>query len=117
MDLAKIPAALYRRVGDVIYVSGHVGFDADGNPVEDFAGHAQQTFDNLKATLAAEDATLADVVSTTCFLADFANFATFNEVWAANFPTNPPSRTTVQVGFGHPGVLLEVNAIAHLNQR
>lgn len=116
MDLAKIPAALYRRVGDVIYVSGHVGFTPAGEPVADFAGHAQQTFDNLAATLAAEGAALTDIVSTTCFLSDFANFATFNEVWAANFPTNPPSRTTVQAGFGHPGVLLEVNAIAHLNQ-
>ena len=38
MDLAKIPAALYRRVGDVIYVSGHVGFTASGEPVQPY-GH------------------------------------------------------------------------------
>lgn len=116
MDISKIPAAMYRRIGGVIYISGHVGIDQNGETGANFAEHAQIVFDNLAHTLSAEGATLANIVSTSCFISDFSHFDTFNKVWARNFPENPPTRTTVQAGFGGPEILLEINAVAHLSE-
>lgn len=116
MDISGIPASLYRRIGDVIYISGHVGIDENGGTGANFEEHAQIVLDNMAHTLSLEGATLADVVTTQCFISDFANFDTFNKVYARNFGDNKPGRTTVQAGFGSPDLLLEINGIAYLNQ-
>jgi len=55
---------------------------------------------------------LSDVVKTTCFLADIADFQAFNEVYAEAFADDPPTRSTFQVGAFPNGLLVEIEAIA-----
>ena len=52
-----------------------------------------------------------DVVKTTVFLADLADFPTFNEIYAGHFTRPYPARTTVQAGLA-PGLLVEIEAVA-----
>ena len=72
---------------------------------------AKQVLENLKAVLEASGAALDTVLKTTCFLADMADFAPFNELYAAYF-TGCPARSCVAVKQLPKGVLVEVEAIA-----
>ena len=65
----------------------------------------------MAACLAATGCGMGDVVKTTVFLTDLANFAVFNEVYARHFEPPYPARSTVQVGLAD-GLLVEIEAIA-----
>jgi 2-iminobutanoate/2-iminopropanoate deaminase len=67
---------------------------------------------NLGAVLDAAGASYADIVKTTCFLVDLADFAAFNEVYARFMPDPPPARSTFAVAALPRGALVEVEAIA-----
>ena len=71
----------------------------------------EQVMANIKALLESQGAKFADVVKTTCFLADIADFAAFNEVYAKYF-TGKPARSCVAVKDLPKGVLCEVECIA-----
>ena len=83
----------------------------DGRRREDITAQAKQVLENLKAVLEASGAALDTVLKTTCFLADMADFAPFNELYAAYF-TGCPARSCVAVKQLPKGVLVEVEAIA-----
>ena len=68
--------------------------------------------ENLRAVLEAAGSTLDQVVKTTVFVADLADFATVNEVYATFFRDLPPARSTVQVAGLPAGALVEIEAIA-----
>jgi 2-iminobutanoate/2-iminopropanoate deaminase len=68
--------------------------------------------ENLKAVLAAGGCTFRDVVRTTIYLVDLANFATVNEVYGAFFEAPFPARATVQVAALPRGAQVEIDAIA-----
>jgi 2-iminobutanoate/2-iminopropanoate deaminase len=89
-----------------------VGVDpATGKPAsDDVRGQTRQVLRNVQAVLEAGGSSLDRVVKTTCFLTDIANFAAFNEVYREFFPTDPPARSTVQVGIVPPW-LVEIEAI------
>ena len=72
---------------------------------------------NLGAVLEAAGATFADVVKTTIYLADMADFATVNEVYGAFFTDAPPARATVQVAGLPRGARVEIDAVARLATR
>ena len=78
---------------------------------EDIRSQAQQVMKNLAAVLTAAGSSMENAVKTTCFLADMADFAAFNEVYAAYFVTNP-ARSCVAVKALPKGVLVEVEVIA-----
>ena len=67
---------------------------------------------NLEAVLDAAGCTLADVVKTTCFLADINDFTTFNAVYARFWPDPPPARSTFQVAALPRAARIEIEAIA-----
>ena len=67
---------------------------------------------NLEAVLDAGGATLADVVKTTVLLADMADFAAVNEVYAGFFPDPPPARSTFAVVALPRGAQVEIEAVA-----
>ncbi len=67
---------------------------------------------NLEAVLAAAGSSFAQVVKTTCFLADLADFPAFNEVYARSFGEAPPARSTVQVARLPVGALVEIECVA-----
>ena len=99
--------------GNMVYTSGQIPLDpATGAVVgDDIRAQAEQVMKNLTAVLTAAGSSPALAVKTTCFLADMADFAVFNEVYAACFTTNP-ARSCVAVKTLPKGVLVEVEVIA-----
>ena len=99
---------------DLVFCSGQVGFEPStgelaGGGVE---GQCERAIRNLEAILDAAGAGLADVVKTTIFLTDIADFATVNAVYARFFPDPPPARSTFAVAALPKGALIEIEAIA-----
>ena len=99
--------------GNMVFTSGQIPLDpATGTVVgEDIRGQAEQVMKNLSAVLEAAGSSLGQAVKTTCFLADMADFAVFNEVYAAYFTSNP-ARSCVAVKALPKGVLVEVEVVA-----
>ncbi len=95
-----------------VYTSGQIPVNpADGTIPEGIAAQAEQSCKNVGAILEAGGSGFDKVVKTTCFLADIADFAAFNEVYARFF-TSKPARSCVAVKDLPKGVLCEVEAIA-----
>ena len=99
-------------LGNMVFVSGQIPVDpATGAVAEGIAAQADQSCRNVGAILEAAGVGFDKVVKTTCFLADIADFATFNEVYAKYF-TSKPARSCVAVKDLPKGVLCEIEAIA-----
>ncbi len=105
-------------VGDqrMVFCSGQIALDpATGMVIEgDVAAQTRQVLDNLGAVLAAAGAGFANVVKTTIFLADMADFATVNAIYGERFPSEPPARATVAAAGLPRNVRVEIEAIAVL---
>ena len=99
--------------GNMLYTSGQIPLDpATGAVVGDnIREQAEQVMKNLEAVLTAAGTSFANAVKTTCFLADMADFAVFNEVYAVHI-TSAPARSCVAVKTLPKGVLVEVEVIA-----
>ena len=102
-------------VDNLVFTSGQIPADpATGEIVgADITAQAHQSCKNVGAVLEAGGASFAQVVKTTCFLADMGDFAAFNAVYATYF-TGAPARSCVAVKDLPRGVLCEIEAIAHL---
>lgn len=100
----------------MVFCSGQIALDpATGVVIEgDTAAQTRQVLDNLAAVLAAAGASFADVVKTTIFLADMADFATVNAIYGERFPSEPPARSTVAAAGLPRNVRVEIEAIAVL---
>jgi 2-iminobutanoate/2-iminopropanoate deaminase len=100
--------------GGLVFCSGQVGLDpATGDLVAGgLEAQTDRALRNLAAVLDAAGLGLGDVVKTTCFLADIADFAAFNAVYARAFPDPPPARSTFAVRDLPKGGLVEIEAIA-----
>ena len=98
---------------DLVFCAGQLGTDpATGELADGVEAQAERALRNLEAVLDAAGCTFADVVKTTCFLADINDFATFNAVYA-RFMTDPaPARSTFQVAALPKGGRVEIEAIA-----
>ncbi|MEW6223595.1 MAG: RidA family protein [Chloroflexota bacterium] len=104
--------------GDLVFCSGQLGLDpASGELVEGVEGQADRAMRNLGAVLDAAGLTLADVVKTTIFLADMADFAAVNAVYGRYVPDPPPARSTVGVAALPKGGRVEIEAIARRHAR
>ena len=101
--------------GNLLFTSGQIAIDpATGNVVEGgIAEQTEQIMKNLGEVLKAAGATFDNAVKTTCFLAEIADFAAFNEVYGKYF-TSKPARSCVAVKDLPKGVLAEVEVIAEL---
>ena len=97
-----------------VFTAGQIALDpASGQIVEgDVVAQAERVFLNLRAILEAAGTSFADVVKTTVFLADMADFPRVNEVYARAFGSARPARSTVQAAGLPRGVLVEIEAIA-----
>ena len=97
----------------LLFCSGQLGLDpATGELVDGVEAQAERSLRNLSAVLDAAGLGWADVVKTTIFLADIADFATVNGVYGGYMPDPPPARSTVQVAALPKGGLVEIEAIA-----
>lgn len=102
------------RCGELLFCSGQIGLDpATGELVSGgVVAEATRVLENLAAVLHAAGATLHDVVRTTIYLVDLADFATVNEVYARVFRAPFPARATVGVSALPRGARVEIDAIA-----
>ena len=100
------------EVNGVVYTSGQIPVNpATGEIPEGIAAQADQSCKNVGAILKAAGSGYDKVFKTTCFLAEMADFAAFNEVYAKYF-TSKPARSWVAVKDLPKGVLCEIEAIA-----
>ena len=100
------------EVNGLVYTSGQIPVDpVTGEIPEGIAAQADMSCRNVGAVLEAGGASFSQVFKTTCFLADMADFAAFNEVYARYF-VSKPARSCVAVKQLPKGVLCEIEAIA-----
>jgi len=100
-------------IDGLLFCSGQLGLDpATGELVEGVEAQAERSLRNLAAVLDAAGLAWADVVKTTIFLADIADFAAVNAVYGRFMPDPPPARSTVEVAALPKGGLVEIEAIA-----
>ena len=115
----KAPAAIgpYSQAvwaGNFLYLSGMMPIDPETGALEpaDISVQAQRIMKNIEAVLAEAGLSQENVVKTTCFLSDMANFGAFNAVYGAYF-TSKPARSCVAVRELPKGALAEVEVIAY----
>ena len=117
LETTKAPGAIgpYSQgfeVNGMVYTSGQIPVNPENGQVpEGIAAQAEQSCKNVGAILEAAGTGFEHVFKTTCFLADMADFAAFNEVYATYF-TSKPARSCVAVKSLPKGVLCEIEAIA-----
>jgi len=103
--------------GNLVFCSGQIALDPQSGEMTgagDVRAQAQRVMRNLQGILRAAGTSLDQVVKTTIFLADMADFGAVNEVYAGFFTGTPPARATVQVAGLPKGALVEIDAIALL---
>ena len=113
----KIPLAQAVKVGEVLYISGQIALDPAGALVGagDMKAQSQRVFENIEAILRMAGGTLENVVKITAYLTDMSRYGQYNEVRGRFLKDHRPASTTVQVvALAFPGLLVEVEAIAHL---
>ena len=115
----KAPAAIgpYSQAvwaGDFLYLSGMMPIDPETGALEpaDITLQAQRIMKNIEAVLAEAGLSQENVVKTTCFLSDMANFGAFNAVYGAYF-SSKPARSCVAVRELPKSALVEVEVIAY----
>jgi 2-iminobutanoate/2-iminopropanoate deaminase len=103
------------KAGNLLFCSGQIPLLADGSMVVGgIEEQTRQVMANLKAVIEAAGGSFAQVVKTTIYMVDLADFALVNEIYAANFADTPPARATVQVAGLPKGVQVEIDAIVAL---
>ena len=117
VETTKAPGAIgpYSQgyeVNGFVYTSGQIPVDPEtGNIPQGITAQAERSCQNVGAILQAAGVDFSKVFKTTCFLADMADFAAFNEVYAKYF-VSKPARSCVAVKTLPKGVLCEIEAIA-----
>ena len=101
------------KCGNMLFTSGQIAINPETSLVEatDIVGQTEQVCKNVCAILEAVGTTFENVVKTTCFLADMADFAAFNVIYAKYF-VNKPARSCVAVKTLPKNVLVEIEVIA-----
>jgi len=102
------------RQGQMVFFAGQIPVDPKtGNLIDgDAAAQTRQALENLSALLHAAGLGFENVVKTTVFLADLANFTAMNEVYAHYFKSPFPARSTIQVAALPKGAAVEIEAVA-----
>jgi len=117
----KAPAAIgpYSqaiKAGNTVYTSGQIALSPESGVLvgDNIKDQTEQVMQNLSAVLTAAGASLDSIVKTTCFIADMADFAAFNEVYG-KYITSAPARSCVAAKALPKGALVEVEAVAVTN--
>lgn len=102
--------------GGTIYTSGQIGLDPQSGTMigDDIKSQIRQVMGNLEAVLSEAGASFDDVVKSTIYITDLADFATVNDIYAESFLNSKPARSTVQVTALPLGALVEIDMIASL---
>jgi 2-iminobutanoate/2-iminopropanoate deaminase len=99
-----------------VFVAGQLAFEPGSTEIvgETIEEQTERVFANLGAILEAAGSGLDQLVKTTVFLANLSDFQGMNEVYARHVGEQPPARSTIEVSRLPSGVLVEIEAIAHL---
>ena len=108
------PYSVANRFGNLVFCSGQLGLDPATNEFVPGGVEAEtrRALTNLQGVLQTAGTSMENVVKTTVFLKDMADFAKMNAVYAEFFPINPPARSTVQVAALPRGGAVEIEMIA-----
>lgn len=119
IDTKKAPQAIgaYSQgmvSGNILFTSGIIPLDNITNQVAggDIKSQTEKVLENLSEILKSAGFGINDVVKTTVFMTNLADFADMNEVYGKIFKDHPPARTTVQVSALPKNVLVEIEAVA-----
>ncbi len=115
--LAPAPVGPYSQAVEVdgtLYCSGQIAIDPETNQVltGDVRTQAERVMKNINAVLKSAEMSFADVVKTTIYLTNMADFAAVNEVYAQYFKAHFPARSTVAVAGLPKGVNVEIEVLA-----
>jgi len=97
-----LPFSSAVRIGDILYLSGQMGFRDDGTLAEGMQGQARQALENVRSVLASAGLGFSDVFHCTVMLADMSQWADFNAVYLEYFSDPLPTRSA----FGASGLAL-----------
>jgi 2-iminobutanoate/2-iminopropanoate deaminase len=101
--------------GELVFVAGQLGLAPGDTGIDgDVAAQTAQALTNLAAILEAAGSSMDNLVKTSVFLLDLADFQAMNEVYAARVGDRPPARSTFQVAALPSGARVEIEAVAHL---
>jgi 2-iminobutanoate/2-iminopropanoate deaminase len=111
------PYSIANRIGNLVFTAGQLGLDpVSGNIVTGgIEAETRQALTNIKNVLEAAGASLDGVVKTTVFLFDMNDFSRMNQVYAEFFTQNFPARSAVQVAALPKGGMVEIEAVAVIN--
>jgi 2-iminobutanoate/2-iminopropanoate deaminase len=103
------------RVGELLFCAGQVPVAPDSGQLiaGDIRAQTERVLENIKIILQDQGLTLENVVKTTVFMTNLADFSSMNDVYGRFFMRNPPARTSVQVAALPRGAQIEIEAIAH----
>jgi len=103
------------RIGDLLFCAGQIPLDpATGNIVSgDIKAQTERVLENIKVILEDQKLTFTNVVKSTVFMTNLADFAAMNEVYAKYFTADFPARSTVQVAALPRAAQVEIEVIAH----
>src|SRR5262249_28927441 len=112
------PYSLGARSGNLVFVSGTVGWRPDGSISADIREQCRQMYENVQHVLRAAGSSLDHVVSTTTYLVNASDYRALNEVRARYFVTDPPASAVVVVKeLVRPDLLVEIEAAAEVRAR
>lgn len=102
------------EAGGWLFTAGQIGLDPEsGELAETIESQTTRALENIRAVLEAAGAEMTDIVKTTVFLRDMADFTAFNAVYAEMVGDPPPARSTVEVAALPKGALVEIDALAY----
>ena len=105
------------KLGNLLFVSGQLPIaPATGIITGDIKEQTRQSLENLKAVLLAAGASLTTILKTTVFLKNLDDFTVMNGIYQEYFPKDAPARSTVEVSRIPRGALIEIEAIAAIDE-
>ena len=103
------------QVGNLLFISGHVGADADGHIPEGCEAQSRQIMENIRGVVEAAGGRMEDAVKVTCFLTKMEDYATYAKVRQETWPKDPPASSTLGVSaLVRPELVVEVEAIIYI---
>jgi len=101
------------KANGFLFVSGQIPLEPDSGHIDavDIVAQTTRVMKNIEAILKSQGLGFADVVKTTIFLTDMADFARVNETYGAYFESDPPARSTIQVAALPKGAKVEIEAV------
>jgi aminoacrylate peracid reductase len=100
----------------VVYVSGTLPIDSDGNTVgaEDAVTQTRHVLESVKSVIEAAGGSMSDIVYNMIFLKDINDYSAMNSVYEKYFQENPPARWCIRADLVKPEFLVEISSIAHV---